>query len=80
VFPERHAEFVTRLTERVTADAAGLGNLLSCDFGTDAALCKAHLFDFVTDPSCVAQRGCASLWAPLRCPRLRATAPLTWSS
>ena len=49
VFLDRHAKFVTGLIERVTADAAGLGKLLSCDIGTDAALCNAHLFDFVMD-------------------------------
>ena len=46
VFLDRHAKFATGLVARVTADAAGLGKLLSCDIDTDAALCKAHLFDF----------------------------------
>jgi len=48
-FLARHAKFVTGLIERVTSDEARLGQLLSCDIGRDAALCKAHLFDFVTD-------------------------------
>lgn len=48
-FLEKHATFVVALAERVTADADRLGELLSCDVTGDAALCTAHLFDFVMD-------------------------------